>query len=202
MTRRYASDIAFTPTVKAVQARKGSRRGYRAMEERGSWSTRITPELAAFVAAQTSIFLATANKDGQPYIQHRGGPPGFLRVLDEKNIAFADFTGNRQYITQGNLLDNPRVHLFLIDYGELQRVKIWGEARVLEDSAFTASLTRAGYRGRAEQAIVVTVHAWDANCPRHIPHRLEAAEVAAALAQRDERIQALEAKLKQCGGSL
>jgi len=200
--RPYASDIAFTPTVKAVQARKGSRRAYGRMEERGSWQTWITPELAGFIAAQTSIFLATANREGQPYIQHRGGPPGFLRVLDDTTIGFADFTGNRQYISQGNLADNPKVHLFLIDYAARRRVKIWGEARVIEEAAFAASLMLVGYRARAEQAIVVALRAWDANCPQHIPRRLEAAEVEAALAERDERIRTLEAKLKQGGGSL
>src|SRR5262249_8701370 len=105
-TPTYASDVAFTPTVKAIQTRKGSRRGYAGMEQRGSWETRITPDLAAFIAAQTSVFLATANADSQPYIQHRGGPAGFLHVLDERTIGFVDFAGNRQYITQGNLADN------------------------------------------------------------------------------------------------
>ena len=117
-TRTYSSDVAFTPSVKAVQTRKGSRRSYGRMEERGAWHTRITPDLARFIAAQRSIFLATANAEGQPYIQHRGGPPGFLRVLDDKTIGFADFVGNRQYITQGNLADNPKAHLFLIDYAK------------------------------------------------------------------------------------
>ena len=134
-TRYYSSDVAFTPTVKALQTRKGSRRAYGRLEERGAWNTRITPDLAEFIAAQTSIFLATANTEGQPYIQHRGGPPGFLHVLDEQTIGFADFAGNRQYITQGNLADNPKAHLFLIDYAQRQRVKIWGEARVVEGDA-------------------------------------------------------------------
>src|SRR5438128_11920293 len=129
----YSSDVAFTPSVKAVQTRRGSRRAYGRMEERGSWKTRITPDLAEFIAAQTSIFLATANKEGQPYIQHRGGPPGFLRVLDDKTIGFADFRGNRQYITLGNLGENPRAHLFLMDYAHRRRIKIWGTARVVED---------------------------------------------------------------------
>ena len=128
----YSSDVAFTPSVKAVQTRKGSRTAYAAVEERGAWRTRITPELAQVVEAQTSIFLATLNGEGQPYIQHRGGPAGFLRVLDDKTIGFADFAGNRQYITQGNLADNPKAHLFLIDYAHRKRVKIWGEARVVE----------------------------------------------------------------------
>jgi uncharacterized protein len=194
----YSSDIAFTPSVKAVQARKGSRRSYGLMEEKGSWKTRITPDLAAFIAAQTSIFLATANRDGQPYIQHRGGPAGFLKVLDDRTIGFADFSGNRQYITQGNLADNPKAHLFLIDYTHRQRVKIWGEARVVEgDAELTARLMPDDYKARAEQVILFTVSAWNANCPQHIPQRFEAADVAAALAERDQRIEILEAELKR-----
>lgn len=197
-SRLYSSDVAFTPTVKAVQSRKGSREGYGRMEQRGSWQSRITPELAAFVAAQTSVFLATANAEGQPYIQHRGGPPGFLRVLDDRTIGFADFAGNRQYITQGNLADNPKAHLFLIDYASRRRVKIWGEARAVEDdAALTASLMPADYKARPEQAILFTVAAWDTNCPQHIPQRFEAADVAAALGERDRRIAALQAEVER-----
>jgi uncharacterized protein len=197
-TRCYSSDVAFTPTVKALQTRKGSRRAYVRLEERGAWNTRITPDLAEFIATQTSIFLATANTEGQPYIQHRGGPPGFLHVLDEQTIGFADFAGNRQYITQGNLADNPKAHLFLIDYAQRQRVKIWGEARVVEgDAELTASLMPEGYKARAEQVILFKVFAWDANCPQHIPQRFEAADVAADLAERDRRIEALEAELQR-----
>ena len=196
--REYSSDVAFTPTVKAVQARKGSRASYRRLEEKGGWQSRITPELADFIQSQTSIFLATANAEGQPYIQHRGGPAGFLRVLDHKTIGFADFAGNRQYITQGNLADNPKAHLFLIDYAHKQRLKIWGEARVVEnDDALTAQLMPQGYRARPEQVILFTVAAWDANCPQHIPQRFEAADVAAALAERDSRIEALQAEIKR-----
>jgi uncharacterized protein len=194
----FSSDVAFTPSVKAVQARKGSRRSYARMEERGAWETRITADLAGFIEAQTSIFLATANTAGQPYIQHRGGPPGFLRVLDEKTLGFADFAGNRQYITQGNLADNPKAHLFLIDYAHQQRVKIWGEARVVEgDDELIARLMPDGYKARAEQVILFTVSAWNANCPQHIPQRFEAAAVAAALAERDRRIEMLEAELSR-----
>jgi uncharacterized protein len=194
----YSSDVAFTPTVKGLQTRKGSRRAYARLEERGAWNTRITSELAEFIAAQTSIFLATANTEGQPYIQHRGGPPGFLHVLDDQTIGFADFAGNRQYITQGNLADNPKAHLFLIDYAKRQRVKIWGAARVVEgDADLTARLMPDGYKARAEQAILFTVSAWDANCPQHIPQRFEAADVAAALAERDKRIEALETEIHQ-----
>jgi predicted pyridoxine 5'-phosphate oxidase superfamily flavin-nucleotide-binding protein len=193
----YSSDIAFTPSIKAVQTRKGSRHAYRRMEERGSWQTRITPDLAAFIEAQTSIFLATVSAEGQPYIQHRGGPAGFLRVLDDKTIGFVDFSGNRQYITQGNLADNPKAHLFLIDYAHRRRIKLWGEARVIEgDAELSAMLMPEGYKARPEQVILFTISAWDANCPQHIPQRFEAADVAAALAEREGRIKTLEAEIK------
>jgi hypothetical protein len=189
-----AGIVAFTPTVKAIQARKGSRGSYEKMERRG-WRSEIDEELSGFIARQTSLFLATVNGEGQPYIQHRGGPPGFLRVLDARTLAFADFRGNRQYITQGNLLDNPKALLFLIDYSERARVKIWGTARVVEDDPrLIAALMPDGYDARPEQAIVFSIEAWDANCPQHIPQRCEAAHVAAALAERDARIAALEAE--------
>lgn len=198
----YSSDVAFTPTVKAVQARKGSRDAYGRVEEKGGWQTRITPDLAGFIETQTSVFLATANAEGQPYIQHRGGPEGFLRVLDDKTIGFADFAGNRQYITQGNLADNPKAYLFLIDYMHRRRVKIWGEARVVEgDAALTARLMPDGYKGRLEQVILFSVSAWDTNCPQHIPQRFEAADVAAALTERDARIQTLEAEIERLSAS-
>lgn len=197
----YASDIAFTGSVKALQERKGSRKSYARMEENGSWATTITPDLAAFIAAQTSIFLATANADGQPYIQHRGGPPGFLRVLDDKTIGFVDYAGNRQFITAGNLSDNPQAYLFLIDYANRRRIKIWGTARVVEgDAGLIATLMPADYKARPEQAVLFTLAAWDANCPQHVPQRFEAADVAAALAERDERIATLEAEIRALKG--
>jgi len=195
--RKFPSDIAFTPTVKAIQLRKGSRASYEKMEAGRGWSTTITPDLADFIAAQTSVFLGTASADGQPYIQHRGGPPGFLRVLDERTIAFADYRGNRQYISQGNLADNPQAFLFLIDYAHRQRIKIWGEARVVEDDPqLVQSLMPEGYKARPEQAFILAVTAWDSNCPQHIPQRFEAADVAAALAERDRRIEELTRQLK------
>lgn len=191
-----SSDIAFTPAVKAIQHRKGSRRGYESMERKGGWQTRITADLETFIEAQTSVFLATVNADGQPYIQHRGGPPRFLRVIDDRTIGFVDFTGNRQYITAGNLAENDRVHLFLIDYANRSRVKIWGTARIVEDEPdLVEMLLPADYRARPEQVILLTVTAWDANCPQHIPQRFEAADVAAALAARDRRIAELESEL-------
>jgi predicted pyridoxine 5'-phosphate oxidase superfamily flavin-nucleotide-binding protein len=197
---RYTSDVAFTPAVKALQARKGSRLGYSRMEQRGSWEAQITPELRDFIATQTSFYMATANAQGQPYIQHRGGPAGFLHVLDARTLAFVDYTGNKQYISAGNLSENPKAQLFLMDYENRQRVKIWGDAHVIEgDEALIAKLTPVGYAAKPEQVIVFTVKAWDANCPQHIPVRLDAEKVKAALDQRDLRIQALEAKLLALG---
>lgn len=191
-----ASDIAFTSTVKAVQARKGSRASYARMEAGAGWKTAITPDLAALLAEQTSVFLGTASAAGQPYIQHRGGPPGFLRVIDDRTIAFVDFRGNRQFITQGNLAENPKAHLFVIDYVHRQRVKIWGEARVVEDdAALLERLMPSNYKARGEQAILFTISAWDANCPQHIPQRFEAADVTRLLEQRDRRIAELEAEI-------
>ena len=198
---RFPSDVAFTPSVKAIQARKGSRASYGRMEERGGWRTQIPPDLAAFIAEQTSVFLATASKDGQPYIQHRGGPAGFLHVLDDKTIGFADFVGNKQYITLGNLAENSKAYLFLIDYVHRRRVKIWGEARVVEgDAELTAGLMPHGYKAQPEQVILFIVSAWDMNCPQHIPQRFEAADVAGALDARDARIAALETEIKQLRG--
>jgi len=200
----YSSDVAFTPAVKSVQEAKGSRASYARLEEAGSWKTQITPELKIFIEAQTSVFLATANAEGQPYIQHRGGPPGFLRVLDEATLGFVDFVGNRQYITLGNLVENPKAHLFLIDYADRKRVKVWGEARVIEDDpVLTTGLMPKGYKARPSQVILFKVLAWDANCPQHIPQRLEAADVTTALAERDRRIAELEAQvalLRTVGG--
>lgn len=194
----YASDVAFTEVVKAIQVRKGSRTAYARMEQGGSWEQSITPELKADIETQSSVFLATANAQGQPYIQHRGGPAGFLRVLDDQTIGFADFAGNRQYITQGNLEENPKAHLFLIDYANRRRIKLWGTARVVEgDSALLQRLMPMDYRARPEQVLLFTVTAWDVNCPQHIPQRFEAADVAAALESRDQRIRALEAEVKR-----
>lgn len=188
----YSSDVAFTPSVKAVQVRNGSRHAYARMEERGSWQTRVTSELARFIAAQTSVFLATANAEGQPYIQHRGGPAGFLKTLDETTVGFVDFAGNRQYITVGNLAENPRAQMFLIDYEHRARVKIWGEAHVVEgDADLIMKLMPQGYKARPERVILLAVAAWDTNCSQHIPQRFEAATLAA----RDRRIAELEAEL-------
>jgi hypothetical protein len=193
---RFASDVAFTDSVKAVQTRQGSRAAYARMEAGAGWETEVTDELAGFLADQTSVFLATANADGQPYIQHRGGPKGFLQVVDRHTIGFADYRGNRQFISLGNLADNAKVHLFLIDYAHRRRVKIWGEARVVDDDpALVARLMPAGYDARPERAILIRITAWDANCPQHIPQKLQAEDVAKALATRDAKIAALESEI-------
>ena len=194
-----STDVAFTPSVKSLQDRRGSRGAYVRMEEKGGFATKIDDGLAAFIANTRSFYFATANPDGQPYIQHRGGPKGFLRVLDPHTLAFADFSGNRQYITTGNLADNPRAMLFLMDYTQRKRVKIWGTARAVEDEPeLIAKLFPDGYKARAEQAIVFTVTAWDANCPQHIPQMLFAEDVAEAIAERDRRIAELEAEKPDC----
>lgn len=194
----FPSDVAFTDAVKAIQEKRGSRGSYARMEQGRGWSTMITESLSGFIAAQTSIFLGTANASGQPYIQHRGGPPGFLRVLDSHTLGFADYRGNRQFITLGNLVENPKVHLFLIDYVQRARVKIWGTARVVDnDPALLAELMPAGYKATPEQAILIDVGVWDGNCPQHIPQRIAAEDVERALSERDERIARLEEEVRR-----
>ena len=196
MDHSYASDVAFTPTVKTVQERRGSRAHYARMEETRSWQSKVTDDLAAFIAERDSFYLATANTEGQPYIQHRGGPKGFLRVLDDETLAFADFKGNRQYITIGNLADNDRVYIFLMDYANRRRVKIWGRARVVEgDAALISRLFVPGYKAKLEQAILFTVEAWDVNCQQHIPQKFAAEDVAEAVGRLQARIAELEAEV-------
>jgi uncharacterized protein len=200
-TQTYSSDVAFTPAVKAIQARKGSREAYAHVEETGGWRTEIDDNLKSFLAETNGFYLATATADGQPYIQHRGGPKGFIKVLDKSTIAFADYSGNRQYITQGNLSENPKAYIFVMDYAHRRRVKLWGEARVVDDDpALTRALMPAGYKARPEQVILFKVAAWDTNCPQHIPQKFDAADVAAALAQRDARIVELETQLAALKG--
>lgn len=191
-----SSDIAFTPTVKAIQARRGSRDGYARMEEKGGWPTTVTEELAAFLAEADSFYFGTANAAAQPYIQHRGGPPGFLRVLDQKTLGFADFRGNRQYITVGNLQDNPRAFIFVMDYATRRRVKMWGHATVVEaDAELVSRLFPNGYRAKVELAILFTIAAWDVNCPQHIPRKFTTAQVSDQIAHYETRIAKLEAEL-------
>ena len=197
----YSSDVAFTPAVKAIQSRKGSRDAYAQVEANGGWRTEVDDNLATFLAQTDSFFLATASADGQPYIQHRGGLKGFVKVLDKTTLAFADYSGNRQFITQGNLSENRKAHIFVMDYAHRRRVKIWGEARVVDDDpALTRSLMPQGYKARPEQVILFKITAWDTNCPQHIPQKFDAADVAQALALRDGRIAELEAEIAALRG--
>ena len=200
--RTYSSDVAFTPAVKEIQSRKGSREAYAHVEQRGGWRTEVDENLAAFLAATNSLYFSTVSADGQPYTQHRGGPKGFVKVLDKTTLAFADYSGNRQYITQGNLSENAKANIFIMDYAHRRRVKLWGEARVVDDDpALMASLMPKGYKARPEQVILFRISAWDTNCPQHIPQKFDAADVAAALAARDARIAELEAELAAVKGA-
>ena len=192
---RPVSDIAFTPAVKAAQQARGSREAYARMEQGAGWENRITPELAAFAAQRDSFYLGTAAASGQPYIQHRGGPKGFLRALNEEQFAFADFAGNRQYISAGNLDENNQAVLFLMDYPNRRRIKIWGTARVVEDDdRLLSQLTDPAYPGKPERAIVFDVAAWDVNCPQHITPRWTEQELDAKVERLERRVEDLEAE--------
>jgi predicted pyridoxine 5'-phosphate oxidase superfamily flavin-nucleotide-binding protein len=191
------SDIVFPPAARRVQAERGSARAY---EKRiaGGFPDGVTGELAAFIGERDTAFLATVSATDAPYIQHRGGPKGFIKVLDDKTLAFADYAGNRQYITISNLAENDRAYLFLLDFAERRRIKIWGRARVVEDDpALLARLADPGYRARPERAILFTVEAWDVNCSQHITPRFTEAEVTEATAPMRDRIVALEAENAQ-----
>lgn len=196
--RQFSSDIAFTRSVKAIQTQKGSRASYARIEQRGSWATTVTPKLAAYLSELDMFYLGTANAEGQPYIQYRGGSPGFLRLLDEKTLGFADFGGNRQYITLGNLAENPKAFIFLMDYARSRRIKLWGIARVVEgDPVLLDRLRDPDYPGRVERAILFEIEAWDVNCPQHIHKRFPQKQVAPVIEQLQSKIAELEAKLKR-----
>ncbi|TWU00277.1 Pyridoxamine 5'-phosphate oxidase [Botrimarina colliarenosi] len=190
---RYPSDIAFTPTVKTIQESKGSREAYHGMEQRGGWQTTVTPDLRQFLSELDMFYLGTSNAEGQPYIQYRGGPAGFLRVIDQTTLGFADFGGNRQYITLGNLQDNPKAFLFLMDYENRRRVKVWGRARVVEgDDQLNAALGDPSYPAQVERAIVFDIEAWDVNCPQHIHRRLPESKVRAEIERLQQQIAELQ----------
>jgi predicted pyridoxine 5'-phosphate oxidase superfamily flavin-nucleotide-binding protein len=200
MSHAFAN-IAFTPAVKAAQARDGSRAGYARAFERDSGEVshrELGPDEAAFIAEQRSFVMATVSETGWPYVQHRGGPKGFLRVLDERRIAFADFAGNRQLISVGNAANNDRVALILIDYAQRVRLKLLGRLSVQDlapGSALAEQLATPGYSARPQRAMVITVDGFDWNCPQHIPVRIDAEDVERALAERDARIAELESRL-------
>jgi predicted pyridoxine 5'-phosphate oxidase superfamily flavin-nucleotide-binding protein len=199
MAREYSSDIAFTTAVKAVQRRLGSRDRFSHMEQSGAWRTTVTDDLALFIAERDSFYLATANATGQPYIQHRGGPKGFLRILDEKTLAIADFSGNKQYLSLGNLSENDKAFIFLMDYAHQRRVKLWGRARFVEnDAGLLTRLAEAGYQATPERALLFSLEAWDINCPQHITPRFIENDVVEAISRVQEtqthRIAKLEAE--------
>ena len=190
------SDVAFTPAVKAVQERKGSRGNYARLERGRGWRTTVTPDLADFVADLDMFYLGTATADGQPYIQYRGGPPGFLKVLDDRTLAFADFGGNKQYLSVGNLSENPKAFLFLMDYANSRRIKVWGTARVVEgDAGLLKKLHDREYPGEAERAILFAIEAWDVNCPQHIHRRFSERQVAPVIEALKGGIAELEAEV-------
>jgi uncharacterized protein len=196
--RRYPSDVAFTLAVKHVQTAKGSRAAYAKAEQSRGWRTRVTSDLEGFLAGLDMFYLGTANGEGQPYVQYRGGPPGFLKVLDDRTLAFADFGGNRQYISLGNLSENPKAFIFLMDYANPGRVKLWGTAKVVEDDpALLGRLRDPEYSGKVERAIVFTVEAWDINCPQHIHRRFSEHQVGPVIERLRHRIGELEEQLAE-----
>jgi len=197
-TSRDPGPTIFSPTVRAMQARLGSRANYERMELASRFRQEITPDLAGYLAARNSIYVATASADGQPYIQHRGGPPGFIKILDAKTLGFADFSGNKQYISVGNLSENPRAFLFVIDYALQRRIKLWGRAEVVEgDAVLLQKLMPPGYQARPERAILFHLDLWAINCPQHIRQRVTADEIAPVLARYEARIEELEAEVKK-----
>jgi predicted pyridoxine 5'-phosphate oxidase superfamily flavin-nucleotide-binding protein len=192
----FPSDIAFTPAVKAIQEQKGSRKNYARMERGRGWQTTVTPDLAEFLADLDMFYLGTASCEGQPYIQYRGGAPGFLKVIDEHTLGFADFGGNQQYITLGNLSENPKAFLFLMDYANSQRLKLWGTARVIDkDPDLLERLRDQDYPGKVERAILFAIEAWDINCPQHIHKRFSQRQIAPVIEKLEQRVRELEAEL-------
>ncbi len=190
------SEIAFTPKVKAAQEKRGSRASYAKMEERseqGPWRDTVTPELREYIAERDSLYLGTAGADGQPYIQYRGGPRGFLKVLDEHTLGLADFAGNAQYISLGNLSENNKAFIFLMDYANRRRIKIWGTAEFVEDDPqLLQKLVRADYQARPERVLLFSVKAWSPNCPQHIKQRFTVEEMAPKIEKLQQCIEALE----------
>jgi uncharacterized protein len=194
------SDIAFSDSVKAQQKQRGSRRMFERMEASDGWPDTITPDLALFIAGMGSFYLATASASGQPYIQHRGGSPGFLKVVDDKTLGFADYAGNRQYITLGNLAENPRAFIFLMDYARRIRIKLWGTASVDEtDDALLAKLSE-GLDVAPQRSILFKVEAWDRNCPQHIPRLIPIDAVEKLVADYEEKIAELQEEIAKLRG--
>lgn len=191
------ADVLFSDAVKAEQARLGSRTSF---EDR-DFQSAITDDLREFLSAIDTFFLATASADGRPYVQHRGGPPGFLKTIGSHMLAFADFAGNRQYITLGHLKENDRAHIFIPHFATQQRVKLWGRARVVEgDVELMERLVDPTYKARPQRAIVFRLEAWDSNCRQHIKPRYTEAEIAPAIDQLAKRIKELEEEVARLKG--
>jgi len=191
------SALVFTPAARRAQAERGSAGAYDRKLAAG-FPDRVTPDLAAFLAGIDTAFLGTVSAEGAPYIQHRGGPRGFIKVVDDKTLGFADYRGNRQYITLSNLAGNERAFLFLLNPATQQRIKLWGRARVVEgDAEMVKALFDDGYRARPERVILFTIDAWDVNCSQHIAARFTTEEIAAATAELRARLAALEAENAQ-----
>jgi predicted pyridoxine 5'-phosphate oxidase superfamily flavin-nucleotide-binding protein len=192
---QFPSDIAFTIAVKEIQTEKGSSAAYSKVEQNRGWQTTVTPE---YLSGLDMFYLGTSNAAGQPYVQYRGGSTGLLKVIDEKTLGFADFSGNRQYISLGNLSENSKAFIFLMDYANSRRIKLWGTARVVEeDSELIESLRDPDYPGKVQRAIVFSLEAWNVNCPQHIHKRFAQRDVAPVIESLQNRIQELEAKLAE-----
>jgi len=201
MAAATPSDVAFTSAVKAIQQEKGSRKGYARMEQTRGWRTAVTRDLAEFLAELDMFYLGTANASGQPYIQYRGGPTGFLKVIDDQTLGFADFGGNRQYVTLGNLSENPKAFIFLMDYANSRRVKLWGTARVIEgDPVLLERLGDSSYDATPERVILFTLGAWDVNCPQHIHRRFSERQINPIVERLEGRVRELEAELAKLRG--
>lgn len=194
----FVSDVAFTPSVKAAQQKRGSRENYERMEQRVGWQREITPELVDFIADRDSFYLGTASADGQPCIQHRGGAKGFLKVIDERTLGFADFVGNAQFVSVGNLDENNKAFIFLMDYPNRRRIKMWGTAEVVEgDGSLLQNLTDNDYAGKPQRSFLFHIEAWDANCPQHILPRWTADEIATVVDTLKERVEELQEENRQ-----
>ncbi|MEL6768034.1 MAG: pyridoxamine 5'-phosphate oxidase family protein [Pseudomonadota bacterium] len=200
MAHAYAQ-IAFTPTVRAEQERLGSRAMYARADGGDPFNDVLGEAEAAFIGTRDSFYLGSVSETGWPYIQHRGGPEGFLKVLGPRQLGFADFRGNRQYVTLGNLKGDDRVSLFLMDYARRGRLKIFGHARATEDPAVLEQLALPGYRAKVERGMLIDVEGFDWNCPQHITERFTLAEFEAASTKLTDRIAELEAEVARLKGA-
>ncbi len=195
---KYTSDIAFTPAVKAFQEANNSRKIYERVEQFGGWQSKVTPDLQQFLSTTNSFYFGTSNSLGQPYIQHRGGPKGFLKAIDDKCLAFADFSGNKQYISIGNLSENDKVFIFLMNYRNQTRIKIWGTAKVIHnDPELITSLSDESYRAKPERAILFKIEAWDVNCRQHITQLYTKEDIELVTQPLKNKIKELEEKLSE-----